>query len=86
MSETPFPPGRGNPAGHDGPAPAAAEVARDMIAALRRGDQPGAEQAMDSYVAHASPRPDRAESPGAAAVALRDLAMEIARAAADSSG
>lgn len=86
MSETPFRAGPRNPAGPAGPAPAAADVARDMIAALRRGDQPGAEQAMDSYVAHASRRPDRAESPGPAAVALRDLAMEIAQAAADNSG
>ncbi|HEX5294389.1 MAG TPA: hypothetical protein VFX25_36415 [Streptosporangiaceae bacterium] len=63
-----------------------AGVARDMIAALRRGDHPGAERAMDSHVAHASRRPDRAGTPGAEAAALRDLAMEIAQAAADSSG
>jgi DNA-binding GntR family transcriptional regulator len=86
MSETPSRAGLRNPAGPAGPAPAAADVAKDMIAALRRGDRPGAEQAMDSYVAHASPRPDRTESPGTAAVALRDLAMEIAQAAADNSG
>jgi hypothetical protein len=59
----------------------AEDAAREMIAASRRGDQPGAEQALSGFLAHAAPPPAAAD-PAAAAAALRDLAMKLAEVAA----
>ena len=59
----------------------AQDAARQMIADLRRGDQPGAEQALSGYLAHLAPAPATAD-PAAAAAALRDLAMTLAQMAA----
>jgi hypothetical protein len=53
-----------------------------MIAAMRRGDQPGAEQALSGYLARVPPAP-AASDPAAAGAALRDLAMKLAEEAAD---
>jgi hypothetical protein len=57
------------------------DTARLMIAALRRGDQPGAGQALSDYRASASSA--AAGDPAAAEAALRDLALRLAELAAD---
>jgi hypothetical protein len=55
-----------------------------MIAAMRRGDQPGAEQALGSYLARIPPHAAAPASDlDAAATALRDLTMKIAEVAAE---
>jgi hypothetical protein len=71
----------GAAAGGPGPAVTAEDAAREMIAATRRGDQPGAEQALEGYLAHILPAP-AAGDPAAAGAALRDLAMKLAEVAA----
>jgi hypothetical protein len=53
-----------------------------MITAMRRGDQPGAEQTLSGYLAHISPAP-AASDPAVSGAALRDLAMKLAEVAAD---
>lgn len=63
-------------------APITRDTARQMIAAMRRGDQPGAEQALSGYLAHLPAAPT-ASDPATAGAALRDLAMALAEAAAD---
>jgi hypothetical protein len=65
-----------------GPPVTAQDTARHMIAAMRRGDQPGAEQALSGYLARVPPAP-AASDPAAAGAALRDLAMKLAEEAAD---
>jgi hypothetical protein len=65
-----------------GPPVTAQDAARHMIAAMRRGDQPGAEQALSGYLARVPPAP-AASDPAAAGAALRDLAMKLAEEAAD---
>jgi hypothetical protein len=65
--------------GPDAPG-TADDTARLMIAAIRRGDQPGAEQALGDYLAPASPA---ASDPAGPEAALRDLAIRLAGLAAD---
>lgn len=74
----------GGAASSPGPAVTADDVARQMIAAMRRGDQPGAEQALGSYLARIPPHAGAPASDlDAAATALRDLTMKIAEVAAE---
>jgi hypothetical protein len=72
----------GAPGAGLGPPVTAQDTARQMIAAMRRGDQPGAEQALSGYLARIPPGPV-ASDPAAAEAALRDLAMKLAEEAAD---
>jgi hypothetical protein len=66
--------------GPDSPG-TADDAARLMVAALRRGDRPGAEQALSDYLA---PIPSAAASdPVGREAALRDLAISLAELAAD---
>jgi hypothetical protein len=65
-----------------GPPVTAQDTARHMIGAMRRGDQPGAEQALSGYLSRVAPAP-AASDPAAAGAALRDLAMKLAEEAAD---
>jgi hypothetical protein len=69
----------GNGAGHPVTAD---ETARLMIAAIRRGDQPGADEALSGYLASGSPA---AGGPAGGEAALRDLAVRLAEIAADGS-
>jgi hypothetical protein len=69
-------------AGGLGPPVTAQDTARQTIAAMRRGDQPGAEQALSGYLTHLPSAP-AAEDAAAAGAALRDLAMKLAETAAD---
>jgi hypothetical protein len=57
------------------------DAARLMVAALRRGDRPGAEQALSDYLAPAPPA--AAGDPAGPGAALRDLAIRLAELAAD---
>jgi hypothetical protein len=65
--------------GPDSPV-TADDTARLMVAALRRGDQPGAEQALGDYLAPASPA---AGGPSGREAGLRDLALRLAELAAE---
>jgi hypothetical protein len=71
----------GTAGGSAGSPVTADDTARLMIAALRRGDQPGAGQALTDYRAPASSA--AAGDPAAAEAALRDLALRLAELAAD---
>jgi hypothetical protein len=71
---------RSRPACEGGPA--AADAAREIAAAVRRGDEPGAEQALSSYLARSAAGPAPAH-PAEVPAALRALVMELAEMAAD---
>ena len=62
----------------------ARESAQEMIAAMRRGDQSGAELVLGGYLASVpfDVLPEASDKLGFIALALRDLALKLAQAAA----
>jgi hypothetical protein len=63
----------------------ARESGLEMIAALRRGDQPGAELVLGRYLASVpfDVLPEASDKLGFLALALRDLALKLAQVAAE---
>ena len=66
----------------------ARESGQEMIAAMRRGDRPGAELALTGYLASVpfDTLPEAADKLGFMALALRDLALNLAEVAAEEPG
>jgi hypothetical protein len=65
----------------------ARESSREMIAAMRRSDQSGAELALNEYLASVplDALPDAIAQLGSMGLALRDLALKLAEVAAEES-
>ena len=60
----------------------ARDAAREMIAAFRRGDESGAERALDDYLSREVGDPGRSDGPGSAERTLRGLVLTVAEVAA----
>jgi hypothetical protein len=84
---------RGPSAAHPGgltggsaPAAGPAEAAREIVSAVRRGDRPGAEQVLGAYLAGAGRSAAGHEhgEAGPAATSIRELVLQLAEIAADS--